>query len=345
MEQNFSMNISSLSKYALAAVASASILAACSAGSQSGMGSAAGTTPSMKGGIANLVAHNGVLHAAGVHGVINPDKKAKGGFAYITDYGANVVYVYDYSSKTGKFGSEAGSTTSGISGPQGACASKKGEAYIANTNDSNLLGYKGGSTTSNATLTDTGEYPAGCSVDKKGDVAVSNICNSASCGAGDVAVFKGGTGSPTAITCPNLRRYYFIAYDSQSNIWVDGEDSSYAFALCEIKAGSSSGTAITLNVIPEFPGGVAVSGKDVTVMDQDTDTVDQYTISGTSGTEVGSVDLSGASDPVQDWIAKKYVLASNAGEGSTCSWKYPAGGSEVSCATGFSEPIGVSVAK
>lgn len=338
------MNISSLSKYALAAVASASILAACSAGSQSGVGSA-GTMPLTKGGIANLVAHNGNVLPLGTHGVVNPDKKNKGGYAYISDYGSNNVYVYNISQSSGAFGSEVGSTNSGISGPQGMCASKKGEAWVANTNDSNLLGYKGGSTTSNASLTDTGEYPAGCSVDKKGDVAVSNICNSTSCGPGDVAVFKGGTGSPTAITCPNLRRYYFIAYDKQDNIWVDGEDSSYVTALCEIKAGSSSGTAISLNVTPEFPGGVTVGGKDIGVLDQDTDTIDLYTISGTSGTEVGTVSLSGASDPVQDFLDKKFVLASNAGEGSTCSWAYPAGGSDVSCATGFSEPIGVAVAK
>ena len=338
------MNISSLSKYALAAVASASILAACSGGSQSGVG-ATGTMPSVKGGVANFVAHNGIVQAVGTHGIVNPDKKSKGGYAYVTDYGANVVYVEGYNSKTGAFGSEAGSTSSNISGPQGACASKKGEVYIANTNDSNILGYKAPSTTSNATLNDAGEFPAGCSVDKKGDVAVSNICSAPSCGSGNVAVFKGGKGSPTSITCSNLSRYYFIAYDKSSNIWVDGEDPSGVTALCEIKAGASSGTAISLSVTPEFPGGVTTSGKDIGVLDQDTDTIDEYTVSGSTGTEVGTVSLSGASDPVQDFLAKKFVLAANAGEGSACSWKYPAGGSDVSCATGFSEPIGVAATK
>lgn len=340
------MNISSLSKYALAAVASASILAACSAGSQSGMGATGtGTMPSTH-GVNNFVAAHGMVRDVhGAPGVVNPDKKAKGGYAYVTDYGSNVVYVYNYSQSKGTFGSEVGSTSTNISGPQGACSSKKGEAYIANTNDSNILGFKGGSTTSNVTLNDSGEYPAGCAVDKKGDVAVSNICSAPYCTGGNVVVFKGGTGSGTAETCPNLNRYYFIAYDKQSNIWVDGEDSSYAFALCEIKAGSTSGTAISLNVSPSFPGGVTDKGKDVGVLDQNGDAIDLYTISGTSGTEVGTVSLSGSSDPVQDAIAGKYVLAANALGGSACSWKYPAGGSSVSCATGFSEPIGVTVAK
>jgi len=342
------MNISSLSKYALAAVASASILAACSAGSQSGMGAAGGTVPSMKGGgLANVTAHNGVLHA--IHGpgkVVNPDKKSKGGVTYISDYGANVVYVYDYNKKTGAFGSSVGSTSSGLSGPQGMCSSKKGQVYVANTNDSNLLGYKAPSTTSNVTLSDPGYFPAGCSVSKKGDVAASNICNAPYCSqGGSVSIYKGGTGTPTVVTCPNLVRDYFDAYDTAGNIWVDGEGSSYGFALCEIKAGSSSGTAISLNVSPAFPGGVQVSGKDITVLDQDSSTIDQYTISGTTGTEVGTVTLSGASFPVGDWIAKKFVLTANAGGANATSFAYPGGGAAVSTLSGFSEPIGITATK
>jgi hypothetical protein len=128
-------------------------------------------------------------------------------------------------------------------------------------------------------------------------------------------------------------------------VWVDGEDSSYGFALCEVKSGAPSGTPISLNVNPEFPGGVQVSGKDITILDQDSSTINQYTISGTTGTEVGTVALSGATDPVGDWIAKKFVLTANAGGGNATSFKYPAGGSIVSSVSGISEPIGVTTTK
>jgi len=349
MEQISIMKISSLSTYALGVVAAAGILAGCS-GAQSGMGSTGGVTPTSVQGHSlaamTSLAHAGVIHAiSGPGKVASPDKKSKGDYAYVTDYGANELYVYDYNVKTGAFGSEQGSTTNGLSGPQGACASSKGVVWVANTNDSEVLSYKAPSTTSSGSLSTSGEYPAGCSVDKKGDVAVSNICNTASCGQGNVDIFKGGKGSPTSVTCPNLYRYYFLAYDKKSNIWVDGEDESGGFALCEIAAGASSGTAITLNSNPEFPGGVQVSGKDITILDQDASAVDQYTISGTNGTLAGSVTLDGASDPVGDWIAKKFVLTANAGGANATSFKYPAGGSAVGTVSGFSEPIGVAVAK
>jgi hypothetical protein len=344
MEQISIMNISSLSKYALGAVAAAGILAGCSNGGQSGGMGASGINPAASHGLsATSVAHSGVVHAITGPSRISPDKKAKGEYAYISDSGSNNIYVYNYSN--GTFGSEVGSTDNGISEPQGACASK-GNAWVTNTGTSQVLEFKAPSTTSSGSLTTSGEYPVGCSVDKKGDIAVSDIISTSDT-EGNVEIFKGGKGTPTSVTCPNLYRYYFLAYDKKGNIWVDGEDSSYEFAFCEIKAGASSGTAITLNVNPEFPGGVTIAGKNVDILDQDAVTINQYTISGTSGTESGTVTLGGGiSDPVQDWQAgKKYVLTANAGSANATAFKYPAGGTPTGTVSGLSEPIGVSVAK
>ena len=336
------MNISSLSKYALAAVASASILAACSGG-QSGMG-ATGTMPSTAGGgnlMTEAVAHPMALNQPHSAGVIAPGKKGGSSYVYISGIYTNEVYVYNFAK--GKFGTEVGTATSGISEPQGMCASK-GNAWLANTGDSNLLEFKGGSTTSSGSLTDTGEYPADCSISKKGDIAVSNICSSPSCTQGDIAIFKGGTGSPTAVSCSNLYRYYFLAYDKKGNLWVDGEDSSGAFSFCEVAAGASSGTPITLNVNPSFPGGVQVSGKYVTILDQLGDTVDEYTISGTTGTEAHTITLSASGDDlVNDWFAGKYLLVSNLTTGQGDSFK-KSGGSPYSTATA-SEALGITLVK
>jgi hypothetical protein len=342
MEQISIMNISSLSKYALGAVAAAGILAGCSNGGQTGGMGASGINPAASHGLsATSVAHNGVLHAITGPSRITPDKKSKGQFAYVSDSGTDTIYVYDFSK--GNFGTEVGSDTN-TSEPQGACAHKK-DAWVTNTGDSDVLEFANGSATSSNSLSISGEYPVGCSVDKKGDVAVSDIISTSDT-EGNVEVFKGGKGTPTSITCPDLYRYYFLSYDSKGNIWVDGENSSYDFAFCEIKAGATSGTAITLNVNPEFPGGVTVSGKDIDILDQDAATINQYTISGTSGTEAGTVTLGGGiSDPVQDWQDGKFVLTANAGSANATSFAYPAGGSPVSTVSGLSEPIGVSVDK
>lgn len=340
------MKISSLSKYALGTLAAAGILAGCSTAGTSGIG-ASGVTPSALHGLAaTSVAHAGIVHAISGPGKVSPAHKGGGGsqFAYVSDSGTNSIYVYDFSA--GKFGSEVGSTTSGLSEPQGACAHKK-DAWVTNTGVSDVLEYVGGSTTSTNSLSISGEYPVGCSVDKKGDVAVSDIISTAD-GAGNVEIFKGGKGTPTSVSCSNLEKYYFISYDKKGNIWVDGfaSLSDTGLGLCEIKAGATSGTPITLNVTPEFPGGVTVTGNTINILDQDTDSIDEYTVSGTSATESGSVSLGGGiSDPVQDWQDGKFVLTANAGSASATSFAWPAGGSPVSTASGLSEPIGVSVDK
>jgi len=348
MEQISIMKISSLSKYALGAVAAAGILAGCSNGAQTGGLGASGVTPAAGQHVAgsNFAAKAPLMHGqANVKIVpISPDKKKAKKYAYISDSGSNEVFVYNWD---GGFGSAVGSTSS-VSQPQGVC-SLKTAVYVANTNDSNVLLFKAPSTTSSGSLSTTGFYPVDCAVDSKGDVAVSNICTAPTCAPeGNVMIFKGGKGTPTTATCPNLGRYYYLTYDKKGNIWVDGEDASYFFAFCEIPAGSTNGQAISLNVDPEFPGGVQMSGKNVAIIDQDANTWDQYSISGTSGTLSGSVSLGGGiSDPVSGFITKngKYALTANAGSANATAFAWPAGGNPVSTVSGLVEPIGVAIAK
>ncbi|HEY4434310.1 MAG TPA: hypothetical protein VGM99_07885, partial [Candidatus Cybelea sp.] len=67
---------------------------------------------------------------------------------------------------------------------------------------------------------------------------------------------------------------------------------------------------------------------------------DQYTVSGTTATEEGSVSLSGSSDCDQTWIAKGYVICPDAGNVDGELYKYPAGGSAIATLTAsFSEPL------
>lgn len=322
-------------KYACA-TAAAAILAGCG-------GTGASTPPALaQGAIANAVSHHTTGYGTMPSTFNNArHRKVKSdAYIYVDDYGSNVVYVYGYDTKTGMFGSEVGSTNSGISGPQGGCANSTGEVYVANTNDTNLLGYKAPSLTSNLTLTDTGEYPVGCAVDSTGDVAVANICNSISCGAGDVAIFKGGTGSPATATCPNLHRYYFISYDAKGNIWVDGESSSYAFAACEIPAGTTSGHAVTFDSAPQFPGAVAWWRKLFLVDDQDAGAIDLFRVKHYSAKLIKSLNPA----PPLSEIYGKYLISANAGTGGIATYTFP-GLKLVDTLSCCSEPLGIAVVK
>ena len=261
-----------------------------------------------------------------------------GRLIYVSDSGTNTAYFYSY--RSGKL---KGSITSGLSEPQGLCSDPKGNVWVANTAESDVVEYAYGATTPKQTLATTGQYPVGCSVDKKGDVAVSDIISTSDTG-GNVEIFKGGKGSPTSVTCPNLDRYYFLGFDSKGNIFVDGEDSSYAFAFCEIPSGGNSGEAIMLNAPPEFPGAVQWDGTYIVIEDQETGAIDRFRIRGTTGTLRGTVVLNGASFgfflPSRD-----RVLSFLSGSQGIGFFKYPAGGNAIKTLPlgGLSEPVGFTV--
>jgi hypothetical protein len=268
------------------------------------------------------------------HAVI-PDR---GGAAsvYVSDYGANVVYGY---AATG--GSPTFTVSSGISGPQGLSANKK-HLYVANTNDSQILVYTPPSTTP-TTITDTGEFPAGVSVNAKGTaIWVSNICSAPSCTMGNLEEYNSSGTLVKTITCSNMYRYYFVGSDAKGNVAVDGEDSSFAPTADVIPAGSSTCTAITPAL--EFPGGVEfTTNGNLAIGDQDADTVTVYAAPSFS-TVVSTTSLSGASDPVTFSFNKgdKDVWSANAGGGDATEYAFPAGGSDVLAISGIVEPIGVA---
>jgi hypothetical protein len=68
-----------------------------------------------------------------------------------------------------------------------------------------------------------------------------------------------------------------------------------------LPTGSSNTENVTLNVSPKSPGTVQFDGLYITFDDQTDGTIYSYTFKGTSGTEVGSVTLSGSSDVDGSW--------------------------------------------
>ncbi len=181
-------------------------------------------------------------------------------------------------------------------------------------------------------------------MDTSGDLAVG-ILYASGAGGGDVVIFKNAKGSGTAYSTP-LDEEFFDGYDNQGNLFADGFTGNRSgFALVELPKGSTKFVTIQTSNSVEFPGSVQWDGTYLTVFDQNTSAVYQYTVSGTKATLKGTVSLSGAGDCAQTWIVKGLIYCGDADSGGEI-FNYPAGGSAIATFTGnFDFPLGMVAAK
>ncbi len=188
------------------------------------------------------------------HAWMDPSAKKKR-LLYTTDDSTNDVYVYTYP------GGKLVGTLTGFAEPAGECTDKHGNVWIVNLEASNLIEYAHGGTVPIATLGDPNEYPYGCSVDKQtGNLAVSNF-EAPGGGYGSLAIYSHASGTPSIYSdSPTLATVRSTCYDDQGNVFVDGTNTSGAFAFAELPAGSGSFTNITLNQSISRAGGVACKG-------------------------------------------------------------------------------------
>jgi hypothetical protein len=188
-------------------------------------------------------------------------------------------------------------------------------------------------------------YTSSCAMNTSGDLAVGVLLGNSSGPGGQVVIFKNAAGSGTVYKTP-LAKEYFDGYDPSGNLFADGSDSSYNFALVELPKGSSKFVTIKTSNSPQFPGSVQWDGTYLTVFDQDTSETYQYAVSGTTATLKNTVQFTGASDCAQTWIVKGLLYCGDAGNGDGEVFKYPAGGSATATFTGsFDFPLGVTAAK
>ena len=214
------------------------------------------------------VSKSGALHDVGVirqshgHSWMSPDKKKA--LLYVSDYDESVLNVYSYPKLK-----MVGQIT-GLSNPDGVCSDKKGNIWVDNNTGANLVEYKHGGTSPIATVSDSNNYPVGCSVDPTtGNLAASNIFTFSG-GQGSVAVYKGASGSPTLYTDPDFIYVYFCGYDNKGNLFIDGVNSGFGFEFAELAKGSSSLKTISLSGgTVTFPGNIRWDGKNVAVGDQE----------------------------------------------------------------------------
>jgi hypothetical protein len=273
-----------------------------------------------------------------------PDAK-KHALLYISDQGTNDVYIYSYP------GGALKGTLTGFDQPYGMCTDKAGDVFIANTQKQDVLEYRHGGENPIATLSDSGYYPVGCSVDPTtGNLAVTNF-QALESKPGNVAIYAGAQGTPTSYSDSNMPLYEFCGYDDKGNLFIDGYNATGGFAFAELPTGSSNFTNISLNTTVYQPGAVQWDGKYVAVGDQyygngPASAIYRVSISGSSGTVVGTTLLKQGTDGVQVvqfWKRGKKVIGSNVLAGSANVWKYPSGGNAKTLVTGLKIPYGATV--
>jgi hypothetical protein len=253
-------------------------------------------------------------------------------------------------------------TITGFNEPQGMC-SDQGNVWVANTGTEQVLELSRDGKVI-ATINDSYGYPVGCAHDPTtGDIAVTNIFDFS--GAGAIYVYPCPSCMPKVLKIGDLYDFYFVAYDTKGDIFVDGKDASGAFILGEVPAGDTNGFIITVSGgTIYFPGLLQwdKTGNYVAVGDQlcgDTEAACVYwvQVSGSQGTITGKTTLSNPSggqvcdlvqgeiDPVHD---KNFVGGDYEYCGYTptyaARWLYPAGGEPTNDATsGLAEPIGAAI--
>ncbi|MGA9945901.1 MAG: hypothetical protein WBP75_12780 [Candidatus Cybelea sp.] len=268
---------------------------------------------------------------------VSPDVKRAPRVLFVSDDSSGDVYIFTMPAMQLK------GTLTGFSGPQGMCSDKQGNIWVVNTGTDQGLKY---SRTGQllGSVSDPSGTPAGCAVNPtNGDLALSDILGSS--GAGGIEVYHNGSGSPTRYNNPSQYEYFFPAYDTNGNLYVDGFSyPTRAVMISELPSGS--GTMHTVNYSGGtigFPGGVnwdRVNGQ-LVVNDQEchatyASCVYQLTVSGSSATIVGATALNNfdgtACDVDQGTIApfSKYFagpcITFAYSVSSVDRWAYPSGG-------------------
>ncbi|HLY03132.1 MAG TPA: hypothetical protein VKR56_11645 [Candidatus Cybelea sp.] len=268
---------------------------------------------------------------------VRPDKKSD--LIYVSDQGTGDVYVYTYPQGT------LSQTLTGFASPEGLCSDKKGNVWVVDGYNEDIVEYAHGGSTPINTISEVNHNPQGCAIDpKNGDLAVANLAN--------VSTAK----ATIAITNPKTKSsgwkfyadsayesFWYCGYDDKGNLFASAYNGSVT-GLSELPKGASTLTNLKTSQSLFGPGGVQWDGKYLAVGNEQS-TIYQFSVSGGKATKQGSTSLGGAKGVYQFWIAGKDVFGADAGNSSVGVWKYPAGGSALKTITGFNTPLGITISR
>ena len=361
--------------YAVGVLALTVLLAGCGGGGSpsslgaTGLGPATGLAPasatqSLRSRVSIAAAPLMEVHPNHRKTWVAPDVGGVPRLLFESDAGYNEVNIYAMPKLTLK-----GQVT-GFNEPQGECADKSGNIWVANTLSAEVvqLSRKGSIL---KTLSDPGEYPVSCAVDPTtGDLAVTNVLTTGS-QAGNVEIYKNASGTPAALTCQGIVRYFFAGFDGKGDLMVSGLALG-GFGLCYGTSSSLARIALNGGTVT-LPGAVQWSAADNywNVFDQQCNVVfaacDYWvTVSGSAATVTGVTtpeNSQGAAvcDLVQGVVAangQKYITGadyepsaylckeSGGAKTSVDRWANPAGGLPTnfySNSEDMSEPLGAAI--
>jgi hypothetical protein len=232
----------------------------------------------------------------------------------------------------------------GATQPLGLCSDAKGDVFVPDYAESDIVEYAHGGTTPIATLSDANQDPESCAVDPKtGTLAVANELSS-QFGAGSIALYRNAAGSPTLVQDPDMRLVVECGYDNMGNLFVDGfsnfPSGGGVFTYAEFPKGKDTSKTIKLNKKIGAPGAIQWDGRFLTVADASNGVI--YRTNGAPGKIESTIKLAGVNTDNQTYIQGKTVIAPGYYSIHTGFWHYPSGGASFKSLK-IGSPYGVTV--
>ncbi len=359
------MKASRAAAYTLSGFAAAALLAACSGagGSQS---SSFAPTASGASASSNLSLNHDYLSLTGlpaptVHrdlhkSGVSPDVKRARRLLFVSDADSYDVYIFSMP------GLKLKGTLTGFDKPSGLCSDQHKNIWVVNNGNSQISLYSRTGMLLK-TIDDSGYWPVGCSVNNKnGDLAVANI-RSTSDGPGNVTIYPSGTDPGTVLANPTQTEYYYPAYDSDGNLYVDGrggQSNDVMISVCP--AGDSCSTLNVSGATLNVPGGLNWDKAANALVVDDPECGGEWgsclysmSVSGSGATVTGTTSLTdrnGGACVMNQWAispSDKHFAGGCIAKGSSPAavgrWKFPAGGSPRKSNTSVEYPVGAAISK
>lgn len=281
---------------------------------------------------------------------------------YVSKVDATGILVYVYAYKSQK---QVGVLTDEAY-PFGQCVDKKGDVWITDYVNEDIVEYAHGGTTPLKTLNTQEQQPIGCSVSPNGDLAV--VTHDRSYTNGVLLIFKNASGAATGYQNAECDLLWVPGYDDKGNVYVEGEEDLSPYSsrvnVCELPATGTSLRTVSFDR-PLALGTVMWDGKHITISDVASGrTIIHRARESASGdlTTIGSTHLRdadctngfdavrqlflvGTANPPANHTLATAVVGGSIWEGCDnhfASWHYPAGGDQKWTLT-IDEPIGQSV--
>ena len=333
------------------------VLAACNGGSQTPLNAVPGAQTAMHGQShwnVSPVSVPKLMDAIGApdrgQSWMHKTTMRRPALMYVTNWLHGTVSVYNY--RNGQNITLFGKLT-GFKTPGQPCVDRSGNVYIPDPIRQTLTKFAWGQVHPIAVLADPYGGPTSCSVDRTtGNVAAANF------GFGNVAIWAGGTGTPTQITYPTSAYTEFVGYDDTGDLLLASNNGSGSGILAYLPAGATSFTDLTQNGFTVgFPGNVQWGGTYWLVGDQGTEGVGcpchvtQVGVSGSNASLDGSVLTFGGTtvDIIGFWKRGSphyaHISAADFGQSKDIVYSFPAMSPVTVVSQRVKIPFGVAVSQ